>query len=50
MMLKGIYTVSVRTQVTNIVTKHNGDKDRVVTVLMYDEHLVNVYEPTNGIQ
>lgn len=50
MMLKGIYTVSVRTPVTNIVTKHNGDKDRVVTVLMYDENLVNVYEPTNGIQ
>ena len=50
MMLKGIYTVSVRTPVTNIVTKHNGDKDRVVTVLMYDEHLVNVYEPTHGIQ
>lgn len=50
MMLKGIYTVSVRTPVTNIVTKHNGDKDRVVTVLMYDEHLVNVYEPIHGIQ
>lgn len=50
MMLKGIYTVSVRTPVTNIVTKHDGDKDRVVTVLMYDAQLVTVYEPTPGIQ
>lgn len=50
MTLKGIYTVSVRAPVENIVKAQDKEKNRVVSVLMYDEEIISVYEPTPGIQ
>jgi predicted glutamine amidotransferase len=50
MLMQGIYTVSVRSPMTNIVKNRTEENNRIVTVCVYDESLVSVYEPENAIQ
>lgn len=49
-LTQGIYTASIRTPMTNCVTSKDEKKNRVVTVLAYDESIVSVYEPEKAIQ